>query len=59
VLPTVFELRVHAESNVWDALITQSPTATVTKQRIKVTARFMALVYHHDGWQWWQLVCFG
>jgi hypothetical protein len=53
-LPTVRALRVHAESKVCEAPITQMPTATVTKQRIKVTARFMALVYHRDGSCSWQ-----
>jgi hypothetical protein len=52
--PPVRALRVHAESNVCEALITQRPTATVTMHKIKVTALFMTLVYHHKGSQSWQ-----
>jgi len=44
----VCALRVHAESNVSEALITQRPTTTVTKHKINVSALFMNLVYHRE-----------
>jgi hypothetical protein len=42
-------LSVQAESNVVEALITQRPTATVTKHKINVSALFTNPVYHREG----------
>jgi len=42
-------LRVHAESNVCEALITQTPITTVAKHKINVKALFINLVYHRGG----------
>jgi hypothetical protein len=48
VPPPDFALRVHAEFNVSALLITQRPTATVTRQRIHVADLFTILFYHRE-----------
>lgn len=57
VPPPVFALRVHAESSVCDAPITQRPTAAIPTQRINVTDLFMTHFYHWEDGDSWQSPC--
>jgi hypothetical protein len=49
VPPPDFALRVHTESNVWELLMTQRPTAIVATERINVMVLFITLFYHHKS----------
>jgi hypothetical protein len=53
-LPTERALKVHAEPNVCDAVITQRPTAAVTTHKVRVTALFTTYFYHRESPRTWQ-----